>query len=130
MAVKKGQFAKVMMDVGGVAVELMKLREWSVSIDSEKLDSTAAQQNWTTHEIGHLSWEGDATCIDADTFWFAYLEEKIVIEFYDHADDVSPAFTGTASLDVERSTPYDDLIETSISFTGDGELAEGTPPTP
>lgn len=125
MAVKKGQYAKVMMDVGGTPVEIMKLREWSISVESSKLDSTATQQEYETHEIGFLKWEGEATCIDADTFWFAYLADKVDIDFYDAADDPAPAFSGTASVDVERSVPHDDLIETSISFTGDGALALG-----
>lgn len=129
MAVKKGQFAKVNMQTGTDAVsgnpiytEVLKLREWSISISSEKLDSTAASEEWESHEIGHLSWEGEATCIDADTFWFAKLKEKVQIQFFDAETDTNPQFTGTASLDVERSVPYDDLIETSISFTGSGEL--------
>jgi len=124
--VKKGQFAKVTMDVDGTPVELFKLRDWSISISSNELDSTAAGQKWETHEIGHLNWSGDATCLDADTFWLAYMSEKVDIEFYDHEEDTAPAFTGTASLEVDRSVPYDDLIETSIDFRGDGELEEGS----
>ncbi len=126
MAVKTGQYAKVMMDVQGTAVEVMKLREWSISIESNKIDSTAAGQKSETHEIGHLSWEGEATCIDADTFWFAYLTEKVTVDFFDSDKDAKPAFRGTVSLDVERSTPYDDVIETSLSFTGDGDLIDGS----
>jgi hypothetical protein len=129
MAVKKGQFAKVQMQTGTDATtgdpiytDVLKLREWSVSISSEKIDSTAAGDSWESHEIGHLSWEGEATCVDADMFWFAKLQEKVQIQFFDDAADVSPKFSGTASIDVERSTPYDDVIETSISFTGSGVL--------
>lgn len=125
MAVKTGQYAKVTMEVQGTPVELMKLREWSISIESNKIDTSAAQQDYETHEIGMLSWEGDATCIDADVFWFAYLTDKVVIDFYDKADDAYPAFRGTASLDVERSVSYDDVIETTVTFTGDGELIDG-----
>lgn len=128
MAVKKGQYAKVMMDVDGTPVEVMKLRSWAISITSNKIDSTATQQEWETHEVGHKKWTGDATCIDADPFWFAHLGDKVAIEFYDDADDLAPAFTGTASVDVDRSVPHDNLIETSFTFEGDGELVEGTPP--
>jgi hypothetical protein len=126
MAVKSGQYAKVMLDIDGTPVELMKLREWEVSIESAKLDTTAAGQGWETHEVGHLKWEGSATCIDADTFYFAHLEDKIEIEFYDHEDDPLPVFVGTASLDIDRSVSYDDVIETELSFTGDGALEEGS----
>lgn len=126
MAVKTGQFAKVMIDVQGTSVELMKLREWSISVSSEKIDSSAAKQKYTSHEIGLLSWEGEATCVDADTFWFSYLDKKVVVDFYDTETDAKPAFRGTVSLDVERNTPYDDLIETQVKFTGDGDLIEGS----
>lgn len=126
MAVKTGQFAKVMLDVQGTAVELLKLREWSISTSAERIDSSAAKQKFTTHEIGLLSWEAEATCVDADTFWFTYLDKKITIDFFDKESDLKPTFRGTASMDVERTTPYDDLIETSISFTGDGDLILGS----
>lgn len=125
MAVQKGQYAKVTMDVSGTPVDVLKLREWSISTSSEKIDSTAAGDDWESHEIGLLSWEGEATCVDVDTFWFAMLTEKVTIAFYDKADDLTAKFTGTASIDVERSVPYDDLIETSISYTGSGALTEG-----
>lgn len=126
MAVKKGQFAKVTMDVNGTPVDIMKLREWTVSIESDKLDSTAANQKWKTHEISFIGWEGEATCIDADLFWLSYLETKVTIDFYDAATDVDPTLRGTASLNVERTVSYDALIEQSISFSGDGELLDGT----
>ncbi len=123
---KKGQYAKVMMDVDGTPTELMELREWSVSTSSEKVDTTAAGDDWEKHEVGLLSWEGEATCISVDTFWLAHLTDKITIDFFDDASDAEAKFTGTASLDVERSVSYDDVIETSISFTGSGPLTEPT----
>lgn len=122
MAVKKGQYAEVKFDVAGTPVTIAKLREWSISISTEKIDSTAAGDDWTTHEVGQASWEGEATFVDADTFWFSKLFDKVQIDFYDDASDLNPKFSGTASFDVERSASYDDLIETSISFTGDGAL--------
>jgi hypothetical protein len=129
MAVKTGQFAKVTMTIPAeptpVVVEIMKLREWEISVESNKIDTTAAGQTWETHEVGHLKWEGSATCIDADTFYFAHLDAQLEVNFYDHEDDATPAFTGTASFDVDRSSSYDDVIETELSFTGTGALTEG-----
>lgn len=123
-----GQYAKVEMTVDGTAVTVMELREWSVSASTNKLDSTVAGTDWTSHEIGHGSWEGEATILDIDTYWTAHLFDKVDIKFYYKEGDTSAAYEGTASLDFETSTPYDDMIETSLSFTGDGALLHVTTP--
>jgi hypothetical protein len=123
---KTGQYAKVDLTVGGTAVTVMELREWSVSGSTEKVDSTVAGTDWTEHEIGHGSWEGEATILDVDTFWVDHLFDKVTIKFYYDAADVDAAYEGTASLDFETSTPYDDMIESSLTFTGSGALAHVT----
>lgn len=121
-----GQYAKIEITVDDVPVNVMELREWSVSGSTEKVDSTVAGVAWTEHEIGHGSWEGEATILDVDTFWVDHLFKKVTIRFFHNEDDAAPAYVGRASLDFEQSTPYDDMIETSISFTGDGALTKGT----
>lgn len=125
MAVKKGQYAEVKLTVGATPVVVAKLRNWSVSASTEKIDTTAAGQDWSTHEIGMGSWEGSAEFIDADQYWLKDLFSKYEIEYYDAADDVDPVYTGTASLDFDRTVPYDDVISTSVTLTGDGELKLG-----
>lgn len=117
-----GQYAKIEINVDATPVTVAELREWSVSGSTEKVDATVAGAAWTSHEIGHGSWEGEATILDIDTFWVKHLFEKVTIKFYFKDTDASPAYEGTASLDFEVSTPYDDMIESSLSFTGDGEL--------
>ena len=119
---KKGQYAKVLMTVGATPVEVMELREWSVSVSSEKIDANVAGEGWTDHLIGRFSWEGDATCISADQFWIENITEKLTIDFYDDLNDANPTFTGTASLDFEHSVTHDDVIENSLTFTGAGAL--------
>lgn len=123
-----GQYAKVELLVGAVPVTVMELREWSVSGSTEKVDSTVAGADWTSHEIGHGSWEGEATVLDVDTFWVDHLFDKVTIKFFFNENDASPAYQGTASIDFEVSTPYDDMIESSLSFTGDGALTHVTTP--
>jgi hypothetical protein len=120
---KKGQYAKVELDVAGTPVTVMELREWSISGSTEKIDSTVAGTDWTEHEIGHGSWEGEATILDVDVFWVDHLFDKVTIKFFYDEADVDAAYEGSASLDFETSTPYDDMIETSLSFTGSGALA-------
>lgn len=130
MAKRTGQYAKVTMDVDGTAVPIAELREWSISVSTEKVDANVAGVQWSEHLIGRHSWEAEATCISVDSYWVALTTEMITVSFYDHVDDATPAYTGEASMDFERSTPHDDLIETSFTFTGNGELADGSPVTP
>ena len=121
----KGQYAKIELMVGSTAVTVMELREWSVSASTEKIDSTVAGKEWTEHEIGHASWEGEATVLDIDKYWVEHIFKKVNISFYFNEEDAAPAYEGTASLDFETSTPYDDMIESSLTFTGDGALVKG-----
>ncbi len=120
MAKKSGQYAQVMLDVNGTPVQVMELREWSVSVSSEKIDSNVAGEDWADHIIGRFSWEGEATCISADQFWLKHIGNKVTIDFYDDASDASAAYQGSASLDFERSVTHDDVIESSLTFTGAG----------
>lgn len=129
MSKMTGQFAKMTTKIGSAAsVEIASLREWSVSIESEKIDATAAGDLWASNIRGIMSWEGEATCIDADPYWIdiATSGEVITIDFYDSADDAKPKYRGDAIVDFERTTPYDDVIEVSLTFTGNGPLIEGS----
>ena len=120
---KKGQYAKVTTKIGaGPAVQVMELREWSISGSSEKIDSSVAGEVWANHEIGRFSWEGEATCISGDQYWLDLLAGKVEITFFDNASDLKAAYVGTASIDFERGTPHDDLIESTLTFTGAGAL--------
>lgn len=130
MAKRTGQYAKVTMAVDGTAVPVAELRDWSVSVSTEKINGDVAGVQWSEHLIGRHSWEAEATCISVDSYWLRLTEQMITIELFDHVDDAEPAYTGEASMDFERSVPHDDLIETSFTFTGNGELLAGADPTP
>lgn len=119
---KKGQYAKVSVTVGGTPVDVLELREWSISASSEKIDANVAGDDWADHLIGRYSWEGEATCISGDQYWLDMLTAKVTINFFDNAADLQPAYSGTASIDFERGVPHDDIIETTLTFTGAGEL--------
>jgi hypothetical protein len=126
MAAKKGQYAEVKLDVNGTPVTVMKLRTWSYSTEVEEIDSTAAGQEWTTVEGGHKSWEGEAEIIDVDTYYLEYLGEKAKIQFFHEAGDTTCEEGMALITGVEKTAPYDDLIEQSLSFKGDGPLEKKT----
>lgn len=117
-----GKNAKVEIEIDGTAVEVMHLREWSVSVSTEKIDASATGTEWTENIDGLKSWEGEATCIAADQYWLEYLDKRPVIKFYDDAEQLEPSYEGRASIDFERSVSYDDVIESSLTFTGAGPL--------
>lgn len=119
---KSGQYAKVTIDVDGVPQQVMELRDWSVSASSEKIDASVAGSAWAEHVIGRKSWEGEATCVSADQFWLEIMSSHVTISFYDDGSDSAPVFEGQASIDFERTAPHDDLIETTLTFTGNGPL--------
>lgn len=127
---KTGQYAEVTMSASGTPATIAELRDWSLSVSSEKIDGNVAGTAWAEHLIGRLSWEAEATCVSVDSFWLGLMEEYVTVSFFDHMDDTTPAYTGQASMDFERSVPHDDLIETSFTFTGNGALTDGTPVTP
>jgi hypothetical protein len=122
MATKKGQFASVVADFDGTEVTVMKLRNWSYSASVEEIDATAAGNDWMDYVPGFKSWEGDAETIDVDTYYLQHLGETATIKFYEAEGDLNYE-EGTAFLTgLEKSAPYDDLIEQSISFRGTGAL--------
>lgn len=127
MAKRTGQYAKVTIDAGGTPATIAELRDWSISVSTEKVDGNVAGVQWAEHLIGRHSWEGEATCVSVDGFWIDLTTAFVTVAFFDHMDDATPAYTGEASLDFERSVSHDDLIESSFTFTGNGELTDGTP---
>jgi hypothetical protein len=121
---KKGQYAKVTVKIGaGPAVPVLELREWTISGSSEKIGANVAGDDWADHLIGLFSWEGEATCISGDQYWLDMLAQKVEISFYDVAGDLEPTYVGTASVDFERGVPHDDIIESTLTFTGAGALS-------
>jgi hypothetical protein len=128
MASKSGHMANIDITVGGTAVTVMKLRNWSYTATVEEIDTTAAGQEWTTVEAGHKSWEGDAEVVDVDTFYLDHLGEKATIKFYMAEGDTTYEEGVALLTEIEKNTPYDDLIDQTISFKGDGALTKKTTP--
>ena len=126
MAVKKGQYASVSFTAGATPITVAKLRNWSINVATNKIDTSAAGQDWESHEIGMGNWSGSAEFIDADQYWLSNIFDKFTVEFFDSEDDTDPVYTGTCSLDFDRSVPYDDVISTTVTITGDGELQLGS----
>lgn len=123
-----GKNAKVEIEIDGTPVTVLELREWSISVSTEKIDASAVGTEWTENIDGLKSWEGEATCISADQYWLEYLDTRPTINFYDDADQTEPTYTGKASIDFERSVSYDDVIESTLTFTGAGPLTHPTEP--
>ena len=70
----------------------------------------------------------EAEVIDADTFYLDHLGEIATVKFYAAEGDTTYE-EGTAIITgVEKNTPYDDVIDQTISFTGKGALAKKTTP--
>lgn len=126
MAAKKGQMAKLTLTIDSVEVVVAKLRNWSYSGSVEELDTTAAGDEWTTVEGGHKSWEGEAEIVDVDVFYLDYLGDKATIKFYMAATDTTYEEGVALITGIEKNTPYDDIIDQSISFKGDGPLTKET----
>lgn len=126
---KTGKKARLDIDIDGTPVPVLFLREWSVSVSTEKIDASCVGTEWTDNIEGLKSWEGEATCIDADPHWLNYLDERPEISFYDDDEQELPIYRGRASIDFERGVSYDDVIESTLSFTGAGPLTHPEPVT-
>ena len=130
MAKMTGKNAKVEIEIDGTSVQVLELREWSISVSTEKIDASAVGTEWTDTIDGLKSWEGEATCISADQYWLEFLDKRPLIKFYDHENQTEPTYQGRASIDIERTVSYDDVIESTLTFTGAGPLEQphqGTP---
>ncbi|TFI46708.1 hypothetical protein E4O93_16435 [Diaphorobacter sp. DS2] len=122
MAKKKGQYAKITLELDGVEVDVMHLRNWEYSASVEEVDATAAGSDWMEYLPSFKSWEGSAETIDVDTFYMEHLGEITTIKFYEHAEDSQYEEGQVFISGVDKSAAYDDLIEQSLSFRGTGPL--------
>ena len=128
MAQISGQYAELWVSVSGVKTKAAGLRNWSISIASEKIDATAAGDGWTQHIKGIKSWEGEAEMVEVDAYWFDLVtgDNLVEAEFYvsDSTEEGTVYYSGTVSLDAEMATPYNDLHGITVTFTGSDALTK------
>lgn len=128
MAQLSGQYAELWVTVNNVRTKAAGLRNWSISIASEKIDATTAGDGWAQHIKGIKSWEGEAELAEVDAYWFDLVtaDNLVTAEFYvsDSTEEGTVFYSGAVSLDAEIATPYNDLHGITVTFTGSDALTK------
>lgn len=107
--------------------KLIGIKNWSLSLNVDTIDTTALGDDWKTYILGLKEWtatsDGDYTLpvAEASSLQQAYLEGTIVIaKFY---VDATHYYTGNAVItSLSIDDPVADVVGISISFTGCGAL--------
>jgi predicted secreted protein len=124
-----GKNGRVEIGDGSNTKQIIGIKNWSLELSLETLETTALGDDWKKYITGLKEWtassEGDYN-VPQDTdgqeaLQQAFLSGSIVtLKLYVDADNY---YTGTAyinSLSIED--PVDDVVSISIEFTGAGEL--------
>lgn len=108
-----------------------ELRSYSVEETVETIDDSVIGDSYQTHKGGLKSWSGSADVYfdDGDTAQQALtVGASLIISFQMEGDGAGAhKLSGTATVDTRSiSAAFDNMVEASITFTGNGALTEGT----
>jgi hypothetical protein len=107
------------------------MKNWTLSVEGEVLDTSAFGQNWRSKDLGIKQWtgsfegnkEGQGTVQNA--IWAQLLGgTKAEVTFYAGTVD---RYYGTVVITSEEiNQTFDGFAEVSYNFEGDGTLGKGT----
>ena len=138
-AVASGVFAMATsMTLSTVANLVGDNRNFTVTVNSDTVDSTVMGEAWKSFEEGLLGFEGSLEGLVIDNFWYKQavqtlsgLAPRIVLRFQVDPRDQSSYYQGTVVFpSFEMTGGYDALVERSVDFQGRGplDLIEGGVP--
>lgn len=107
------------------------LRSYSVEETTETIDDSVIGSTYQTHKGGLKSWSGSADVYfdDGDTAQQALTVGASLVLSFEMEGTASGAhkLSGTVTVASRSiSAAFDNMVEASITFTGNGALTEGT----
>ena len=107
------------------------LRSYSIEETTETIDDSVMGATYQTHKGGLKSWSGSADVYfdDGDTAQQALTVGASLVLSFEMEGTASGAhkLSGTVSVASRSiSASFDNMVEASITFTGNGALTEGT----
>ena len=133
MACISGKNGALSVDNG--ANNVAQLTAWTITQNAETIEASYMGANWKCIKPGMASWEGTAEAIFDTTEVYPTIGQVVQLIAYESGAEASGTLVATYEGDaivtsIETSVGVEDMITTSLSFTGDGELRIYPLPTP
>lgn len=113
---------------GATAIKLGEARGWSIDVTREKANDNVLGDTWMTNLTGLLGWKGkiDGLLDNADTTAFDAAVATAVKKVYIYPDLTNTAtyYYGTIWPELSLNATMKDVINYTLNFEGDGQLAK------
>lgn len=130
-AVVSGVFAMaVSMELSTIGNLVGDARNFTVTINTDTVDSTVIGDVWRSYEDGIMGFEGSLDGLHIDDFWYKQavstlsgLAPRVVLRMQLDPKNANSYYQGTVIFpSFELTGGYDALIERSVEFQGRGPL--------
>jgi len=109
------------LSVDGGSTNVAQLTAWTITQNAETIEASYMGADWKCIKPGMSSWEGTAEAIFDTTETYPVIGTEVSLVAYEIAGTTT--YSGTAIItSVETAVGVEDMITTSLSFTGDGAL--------
>lgn len=113
------------LSVDGGSTNVAQLTAWTITQNAETIEASYMGADWKCIKPGMSSWEGTAEAIFDTTETYPVIGTEVSLVAYEIAGTTT--YSGTAIItSVETAVGVEDMITTSLSFTGDGALTTAT----
>ncbi len=113
------------LSVDGGSTNVAQLTAWTITQNAETIEASYMGADWKCIKPGMSSWEGTAEAIFDTTETYPVIGTPVDLVAYEIAGTTT--YNGTAIItSVETAVGVEDMITTSLSFTGDGALTTAT----
>ena len=117
MACISGKNGALSMD-GGTS-NIAQLTSWTITQNAETIEGSYMGEDWRCVKPGTQSWEGTAEALFDTTE--VYPTVGSVVEIVAYEEGSTTTYSGSVVVtSVETSAGVEDMITTSLSFTGNG----------
>lgn len=109
------------LSVDGGSTNVAQLTAWTITQNAETIEASYMGADWKCIKPGMSSWEGTAEAIFDTTETYPVIGTEVSLVAYETTGTAT--YSGTAIItSVETAVGVEDMITTSLSFTGDGAL--------
>jgi len=109
------------LSVDGGSTNVAQLTAWTITQNAETIEASYMGADWKCIKPGMASWEGTAEAVFDTTEVYPVIGAEVSLVAYEIAGTTT--YSGNAIVtSVETAVGVEDMITTSLSFTGDGQL--------
>lgn len=110
------------LSLDGGSSNVAQLTSWTISQSAEIATANFMGNNWACNKTGTLAFEGSAEAVFDTSEVYPGIGDSVSMIAYE--DGSTTTYSGTVIItSIETTVGVNDIITTSLSFTGDGALS-------